>query len=75
MTGSDEKADTAIAAAIELADLRKQADEVRAELLRLCRGPGKLLRHHSCARPSVMTDAFGSANRRNNAFASAGLTR
>jgi hypothetical protein len=75
VAGPDEAADTAIAAAIELADLRKRADAVQAELLRLRRGPGTSLRRHSCARPSVMTDAFGSANRRNSAFASAGLTR
>jgi len=59
VTGPDENADTAIAAAIGLAGLRKQADKVRAELLRLRRGPGKLLRRHSCARPSVTTDTFG----------------
>ena len=37
MTGPDAKTNATITAVIELADLRKQADEVRAELLRLRR--------------------------------------
>jgi len=37
VTRPDEKTDATIAAAIDLADLRRQADEVRAELLRLRR--------------------------------------